>query len=256
MDPKIYIYSESSPLSDEIIKELEYYDGIQFKNHSFNHSINNLPSNIKVIQFTKLSSFNQPIDNLPITLHKLNLGILFRQNLNNLPSTLKSLTLHGYPGKLDNLPPLLEELVIVNPYFDQDLNKIKYKIHAKQELGINSLSQNTPNLKILKISNYYYLPYYVDFPDSLDELHIAGNSYILSHCEKLPSNLKVLKVFDDLSNINENFAKKLPKSIQVAKCFCMMSGLCWDIGLDIRATKQDFLKDEDDTWISQYSGKF
>ena len=255
MDPKVFIYSESSPLTDDLLKELEKYDGIHFKNPSFNHSLDNLPSHIKIIQFTKISKFNKPIDHLPFNLEKLYLGILFRKNLDNLPSTLKSLTLHGYPGKLNNLPPSLEELVIVNPYYDQDINYKKYKINEQQikELGINSLSQNTPNLKILKISNYYYLPYYVDFPDSLDELHIAGNSYILLHCEKLPSNLKVLKVFDDLCAIDTKFAEKLPPSIQVAKCYCRMSSSCWNIGANIRETKQDFPKDEDDSWISQYS---
>ncbi len=56
-------------------------------------------------------SFNQPVDNLPLSLTHLTFGFNFNQKLNNLPLSLTHLEVNFmFSHKLDNLPPTIKEI--------------------------------------------------------------------------------------------------------------------------------------------------
>jgi hypothetical protein len=119
--------------------------------------IDNLPNGITHLNITN-QFFNKPLDNLPHSLIYLRIGgskIIFaesgfNQPLNFLPSGLKILileALENYTHPLDNLPPNLEYLYIVNREYNHPLNNLP------------------PNLKVMYKLNYSYGDNGIDYPE-------------------------------------------------------------------------------------------
>ena len=100
---------------DDLIQEdyekMYFVDKIIFGS-KFNSSVDNIPENIKTIEFSLFSMFNQSLDNLPNGLNKLVIGPMFNKELDFLPSSLEHLIFQNsfYKHKLDNLPVGLKTL--------------------------------------------------------------------------------------------------------------------------------------------------
>jgi len=125
----------------ELLNLPESLEYLEFRG-KFNKSLDYLPSSVKEINFITIfagdtdpitSSFNQPLNNLPVNLEVLRLDCLdFNHPLDNLPKKLKYLKLHFYEFNfsLDNLPENLEHLEILlhktyNFNFDNLPKKLK-----------------------------------------------------------------------------------------------------------------------------------
>lgn len=246
MEYKIYIYDDYKSLNNEIINLLknENYQHIIFNNIYFNNPIDNLPNNIKIIEFNKKSEFNHQLNNLPIELEHLWLGINYQYNLDNLPINLKSLKLIGYNGSYDNLPYGLLELQILEPYklLSNNINNLKFdmNIHLK---GINNLNLITPKLEILRLSNYTSLDYFINLPLSLKKLYLAGNCNFMKDIKTLPPLLEIFYIIDD-------YNLKLFKYIQSIYTNSIKKFHCYDLmgGGSLQITKDEIkeLKFEDD----------
>lgn len=100
--------------------------------------IDNLPDGITHINIT-CETFNSPVDNLPASLKYLRIGGFkhiyqeggFNQPLDYLPMGLKCLILEAleeYTHKLDNLPPTLETLLILNREYKLPLDNLPSSI--------------------------------------------------------------------------------------------------------------------------------
>lgn len=91
--------------------------------YEFNGSVANLPPALEELHINS-RSFNQPLDNLPPTLRILVIkSPKFNQSIDYLPITLETFILdkiNNYEGfnkiKLDNLPPGLKHLYIIDIY--------------------------------------------------------------------------------------------------------------------------------------------
>jgi hypothetical protein len=98
----------------------------KFKGSNFNQPLNNLPITIKKIFLGY--SFNHPLDNLPSNLELLKLGYNFNQSLDYLPESLNILILNNNNISLNNLPNSLKVLVVFN------VDKIKLDNLPKKNL--------------------------------------------------------------------------------------------------------------------------
>jgi hypothetical protein len=97
--------------------------------YSFNQSIDNLPLTIQ--NLTLGHSFNQSIDNLPNGIQNLTLSCNFNQEIDNLPSSINKITFHAYKYNKYNMK------------FNQEIKKIP------QNLKIVDISE-IPNKSDLK----------------------------------------------------------------------------------------------------------
>lgn len=108
---------------------------LQIINQFFDHPLNNLPQTLiyLCIKGYKLlyaeSSFNQPLDYLPINLKCLILESLL-----------------DYTYSLDNLPPNLEYLYIILREYNNPLNNLPKSIHTFYKLNTNDMSQSIPEI--------------------------------------------------------------------------------------------------------------
>lgn len=130
----------------------------------FNKPLNNLPKNLKKLEFEYSSIFDHPIDNLPIGLETLVLSGEFNQEINFLPSGLK-------------------ELIFKNGYFNQEINNLPSNLF-RLELGFrfNKPLNNLPSgLKYLKIP-YWYTQSLANLPTNLSRIYIPmKNKKLLSY---------------------------------------------------------------------------
>jgi hypothetical protein len=83
-----------------------------------------LPNHIQYISFNNLSSFNNSLNNLPSYLKILELGDYFNQEINYLPSTLQELIIgDSFNQKIDNLPLSLQKLEL-GKAFNQEIDNL------------------------------------------------------------------------------------------------------------------------------------
>lgn len=113
--------------------------------HSFNKNIDSLPSTLEVLIFPSNSVFNQPINDLPISMKILSTGNSFNQTINNLPKNLVHLMLgEKFNTPINKLPPNLKTLI-----FDE-LNKYQHKLNClPNSLQVISFPVNYDNNEIL-----------------------------------------------------------------------------------------------------------
>lgn len=138
---------------------------------NFNDSLENLPKNLEELDMYECEYY-QKLENLPVSLKKLKVG--FGEGLSFLPVNLKKLKIKELDNKdLLNLPIHLENLNIEKFYVSEDETIIFPK-----------------NLKKLKIRFSSLYNKKINFPDTLEKLHL--NSY-LGEIDKLPNNLVELK---------------------------------------------------------------
>lgn len=161
-----------------------------------NKIFNYIPQKIKIIHFC--GNFNQSVDNVPITIYKLNFSSAqFKQPLNNLPISIIELVINMFnEHSLNNLPNSIKIITIYNYHVNESLNlPIKF----------------TPN----KYDNTFLINY--NLPNSLEELTIIYRE--IEHINNftsnnLPSSIKILKfIFNFSLNFNIFQLKLLPPTI-------------------------------------------
>jgi hypothetical protein len=130
-------FSTENPLEDPEIMSLlgTKYTKISYELVGF--PLDNIPNGVTHLNITH-PCFNSPLDYLPTSLIYLRIGGLtlyeessFDQPLNFLPSGLKILileALENYTHPLDNLPPNLEYLYILNREYKHELNNLPSSI--------------------------------------------------------------------------------------------------------------------------------
>lgn len=143
--------SYKAPL-DNLPESLEW---LEIHAHDFNHPLNNLPNNLKVLIFNQFRIFSyydgyeHSLNNLPMSLKVLVMpetdmmdGTTNVEICNNLPPMLKYLSVPNYVSNLDwnTLPDSLEVLEALNI-----LSKMK-----KQEIIINKLPKSLKEVIINK----------------------------------------------------------------------------------------------------------
>jgi len=128
-------------------------------------NIDGLHNGLKTLHITSEAGghFNNPIDNLPITLETLYIASNnFNQSLDFLPYSLTSLVISSssFNHPISNLPPNLLELTLITYYNKSDLkftqdnflnlpeNLKILNVSAKFNLDINAIQNKYPNLKI------------------------------------------------------------------------------------------------------------
>ncbi len=167
----------------------------------FAHSLDNLPSTLKILNMEFNENFNEPIDNLPNNLECLKLGYNFNQPLNNLPESLKVLwtschfnqPLDNLPNRLinlrtggdfiqplDNLPNSLQVLEIGEQY-KHSLEKLPESIKflticSDSARTINYLPPNLETL-VLKYVKQYYIDSYI-IPKTLNQIILIESNIV------------------------------------------------------------------------------
>ncbi len=160
-----------------------------------NVSVDNLPESVKdlslgIDRFNNKNSFNKPIDNLPFSVIKLELGNKFNQLINNLPNKLVELKIgNDFNQPIDNLPHTLIKLEL-GENFNQQVNNLPIGL-IELILG-NNFNQPVNNL-----------------PITLKKL-VLGENFNQS-INNLPTNLELLvlsKNFNQsIDNLNPNLKK-------------------------------------------------
>ena len=135
----------------------------------FNQPIDNLPNSIEKIEL--YGKFNQPIDNLPNSIKYLMLGNHFDQPINNLPNSLIKLNLGQYFNHpVDNLPNTIIELEL-DDSFNQPINNLPQSLKYLT-LG-NNFNQSVHNLPrtIIHLTFGYYFNQPIDnLPETITHL--------------------------------------------------------------------------------------
>lgn len=127
---------------------------------SFNQSVDNLPLSLKEITFGH--EFNNLVDNLPFNLEIIIFGHKFNSPINNLPNSIKSLFLGNmFNQPIDDLPNTLERLHLGNS-FDNQINNLPIGLleltststHLRNRRDIYCVPEN---LKYIKICGKFYV---------------------------------------------------------------------------------------------------
>ena len=156
-------FSTENPLEDPELMSLlgTKYTKISYELVGF--PLDNIPNGVTHLDITH-PCFNSPLDYLPTSLIYLRIGGLmyeescFDQPLNFLPRGLKILileTLENYTHPLDNLPPNLEYLYILNREYNLPLDNLPPSLKTIYKLNYsNGYDADTyPDIKHL-----WYLP--------------------------------------------------------------------------------------------------
>lgn len=126
---------------------------------SFNQSVDNLPLSLKEITFGY--SFNQLVDNLPFNLEIIIFGHNFNNPINNLPNSIKYLLLGTmFNQPIDDLPNTLERLHLGSS-FNNQINNLP--------IGLLELTSTSKYLK--KRTDIYHIP------ENLQTINICGKFY-------------------------------------------------------------------------------
>ncbi len=170
-------------------------------------SVDNLPESVKYLSLgTDIydqNSFNKPIDNLPYSIIKLELGHKFNQSINNLPNKLIELKIgNDFNHPIDNLPQTLRKLEL-GRNFNQPINNLPNNLESLI-LGFNfnhPIDNLNPNLKKIELGKNFNQRIN-SLPNSLES--IVFDKYYTLPLDNLPVKLKHIKMninrYEDLDN--------------------------------------------------------
>jgi hypothetical protein len=172
-------------------------------NYANDNNITDLMIKYKKVQID--DAFDVPIDFLPNGITHLNIGESFNQSIDNLPITLKSLIISKFRNvgyvkfnqPLDNLPYGLEYLYIDFTYvFDQSLRNLPATLKHFELRNKNY----TKNIDVNS------------FPDSIETIKIKRLNYDIIN--RLPANLKTFNMNSDSANYgnDEEFDPESPEA--------------------------------------------
>ena len=199
---------------EEIIKRMleEYYD-LKTKTLTlhfyFNEELKDLPVDVKIIIFGKLSTFNQKVDNLPNNLTHLTFGSTFNQIVDNLPKNLTHLTFgHYFNQSVDNLPSSLTYLTL-GMYFNQKIDNLPNNL-THLTIG-HCFSQSIDKLpkSIRKLGFYSCSKIRNNIPENIEKIKIIfyGDDAYNSTVKNIPSHIKEIKIN---AKTKIHFLKKIP----------------------------------------------
>lgn len=172
-------------------------------NYANDNNITDLMIKYKKVQID--DAFDVPIDFLPNGITHLNIGESFNQSIDNLPITLKSLIISKFRNvgyvkfnqPLDNLPYGLEYLYIDFTYvFDQSLRNLPATLKHFELRNKNY----TKNIDVNS------------FPDSIETIKIKRVNYDIIN--RLPANLKTFNMNSDSADYgnDEEFDPESPEA--------------------------------------------
>lgn len=194
-----YVYNDTpiDPVFIDILKSLNHIEFCP----SFNHSIDNLPSNITSIVFSINSEFNQPLNNLPSCLQHLELYDAFNHPLDNLPYGLRTLLINAdFNHPLDNLPASLEHLQIRGE-FNHPLDNLPQGLKKLEILEIYDFDGPTTCNPIQR--NYGKKTMFnqplVKLPPTLEYITITSTEYN-QLLPNLPATVKQVKLHNNHPN--------------------------------------------------------
>jgi hypothetical protein len=228
---KLYIEGNTFITADISNNILSKYDILYF-NEQFNNSIDNLPSTIKAIRFTKYNNicyyissinvnnndnlifrFNKSIQNLPFNLELLELSGNFTQSLNYLPNGLKYLILNIYDYNYN----YDYNYDYSNIYLDFLPNKLEILILTTSNYKVNNLPIGLKELYLIG----HRIGIMTNLPANLKLLFINGNANPLDDHFILPPNLEIF-IFNDCEYLQSNIdiiikkmqKQEFPKTLQ------------------------------------------
>lgn len=162
-NPSINFYGNLDNLPDGI-------ETIKFWNDCvFVLPVNNLPSSL--LKLNLGDKYNLPVDNLPEHLTHLTFGDLcyenmessFNQPINNLPNNLKVIALgFNFSQSIDNLPDSVQILCLLNPNYNIQINKLprdlkEIWIYNKND-NINDHYEINIDYSYISDAEYYLIP--------------------------------------------------------------------------------------------------
>jgi hypothetical protein len=177
---------------------------------SFNEELKDIPEETEIIVFsenyTDFSKFNQPVDNLPISLTHLTFGMYFNQPVDNLPKNLTYLKFgHSFNQPVDNLP---ENLTYLEFWYDfnQPVDNLPKKItHLIFGGSFNQPVNNLPDsIHILEL--YCYNNNNFIIPKNVKELYIYNYNSLINN---LPEYIEKITIFFD--EVEEEHVKRIKK---------------------------------------------
>jgi len=179
--------SFNNPIDNRILEILKTVEKINFNNF-FDYPIDNLPNNIKIINFSKqkysITSFNQKVDNLPFHLEELYLSDNFNQDIDFLPASLHTLRLgYNFNKPLKNLPSSLK-ILIINSLYKFNKTNLKEISPTIEKLVVDSFLldfRNKKNIIIFMKKNY-------------NKLKESNNKYLFELFPFLPTTIKKLGI--------------------------------------------------------------
>lgn len=205
---KVAVYTDSSPVTLEYLKQAIHYKCIVINNSYYNWPLDyHYP--IKDLQITELCissyRFNQPLNKLPKSLKKIRIiSHNFNQSLSELPPSMEYININGryFNQCLDNLPITLKILDINSVRLNQSFANLPlgltnlYLSIAEQSSNENiiqiiNLDELPPNLEVL----YIYLPYY-----KLKFTQLQHLSMMFSKLKYLTLYFNMLEDFDNTTN--------------------------------------------------------
>jgi hypothetical protein len=148
-------------------------------NKDYDQKLDNLPYNLEQLDIH--GNFNQTINNLPTNLKVLSIeGVDFNHSIDFLPSKLEflSITVDDFNKSIDNLPISLKEIKLKGAEFNQPVDKL------------NTLK----NLTHLEFGIEFNQPIEGRLPDSLEILELGMK--FDKEVKNLPKNLEILILGD------------------------------------------------------------
>ncbi len=191
-DKLVYLEIPKAKCVDNLPQSITYLKIVS------NVSVDNLPESLIYLKLGAhnnytIDNFNLPIDNLPISIKKLELGSKFNHPINNLPNGLEELQLgENFNLPIDNLPSTLQKLEL-GENFNQSINNLPINL-GLLILGKNfnqPISNLNPNLKVLKLGCNFNQQI-TSLPNSLES--ITFNSYYTQPLDNLPEKLKTIYI--------------------------------------------------------------
>lgn len=230
------------PINNNLCIEDDNYDNINNLNYGlsslsiiedkieFNKTIDNLPISLIKIELLFCYDFNQKIDNLPLKLNKLLiLSNNFNKKINKLPNSLKyiSLSCRVFNKSIENLYFKNENifLSLYSRYFNNNYNNLinKIKIIDFSFEVFNQPIDNIPNsINMLSISLNNFNQSLNNLPQSIIKLIFRSSIFNKNlnkiSCKKLTTNvnLNVIKLSSSVKVLtydSKEVITNLPNSI-------------------------------------------
>jgi hypothetical protein len=162
-----------------------------FFSDDFNQPVDNLPLSLTHLTFG--FNFNQSVDKLPLSLTHLYFGCWFNQPVDNLPTNLTYLFFSDdFNQPVDNLPLSLTHLTF-GFNFNQSVDNLPENIIVLKLFGSKNNNIIIPkNVKELYIYNDNIL--INNLPEHIEKLFILFNYFSKTKIENLPITLKEIIV--------------------------------------------------------------